>query len=169
MSKKRRNVTNVTNPHSLQVSFQTFRKYVRFEATFRCRLTPSRTNPESWNWPSLHSRFEIWLGTTLRQHKQSFLLLICLSCRKQSSVASSRAHTVPSQSCLAPPYWKESHAKKNRSTIDEEMVRHWAAPTILVKSLPQIYIGLKGVLDADCTDDNRRESTVGFWDIETSR
>jgi len=34
MSKKRKNVTNVTNPQPLQGSFQTFRKYLRFEATF---------------------------------------------------------------------------------------------------------------------------------------
>ena len=45
MSEKCRNVTNVKDKNSLQVSLQTFRKYLRFEATFRCRL--ARTNPES--------------------------------------------------------------------------------------------------------------------------
>jgi len=43
--------------------FQTLRKYLRFEAKFRCRL--ARTHPESWYWPRLRSRFEIRLGTTL--------------------------------------------------------------------------------------------------------
>ena len=38
MSKKCRKVTNVTNPQPLQGSFQTFRKYLRFEATFCCRF-----------------------------------------------------------------------------------------------------------------------------------
>jgi len=62
MSKKRSNVTNVTNPQPVQGSFQTFRKFVLFEATFRCRL--ARTNPKSSYWP--RSRFGIRLGTTLR-------------------------------------------------------------------------------------------------------
>ena len=34
MSKKRRNVTNVTNPQPLQGSFQTFRKNLRFEVVW---------------------------------------------------------------------------------------------------------------------------------------
>jgi len=63
MSKQHRNITNVTNPQPLQGSFQTFRKCLHFEATFRCHL--ARTIPESWYWPRLRSRFEIWLGTTL--------------------------------------------------------------------------------------------------------
>jgi len=43
MSGKRRNVTKVTNLQPVQGSFQTCRKYLRFEATFHCRL--ARTNP----------------------------------------------------------------------------------------------------------------------------
>ena len=57
MSKKCTNVTNVTNPQLVQGSFRTFRKYLRFEVTLRCRL--ARTNPESWYWPCLRSRFGI--------------------------------------------------------------------------------------------------------------
>jgi len=63
IEKTTRNVTNITNPQPLQGSFQTFRKFLRFEATFRCHL--ARTNPESWYWPRLRSRFEIRLETTL--------------------------------------------------------------------------------------------------------
>jgi len=63
---KRRTVTNVTNPKPLQGSFQTFRKYVGFEATFRSDKPPK--SQESWYWPRLRSRFWISLGTTLVSH-----------------------------------------------------------------------------------------------------
>ena len=48
-----------------------FRKYLRFEATFRYCL--ARTNPESWYWPRLRSRFGIWLGTTLRERRRKLV------------------------------------------------------------------------------------------------
>jgi len=60
---KRRKVTNVTNSKALQGSFQTFRKYLGFEATFRSDKPVK--NQESWYWPRLRFRFWISLGTTL--------------------------------------------------------------------------------------------------------
>jgi len=61
MSQKRRQVTNVTNPHVVLL-----RQSANINVS---KLRFARTNPESWYWLSLRSRFGITLGTTLNQTK----------------------------------------------------------------------------------------------------